>query len=587
MIASLVALAAIAFAPIKAQNLEMSVNVKEGDTISGDASFRVSVQSKNPVNQVEFYVGDNLRDTDTSTPYEFKLDTISENDGSIKLTFAVYTSEGENTKKVINVKIDNGVSKGPDFHVAKAKELLAESKWDAAIVAGRIALKAKPNYNPARLVMARAYYGLGVLDKAQKYAEDALGDDPKFTEAQEFLSAILLNQAFTLMNREGKPEDTINAIRTTIINAVKNSRKFIDAQVDNFGPVTAENRMAFMDLALRANRYSLVTQELSSIFRTDNRNTAIGNRLTYAYMRQGRWDEALITMNAMKRVGSLDSYSYSLLGVIEAWRSNEQASDDAMREAVLGDSESLGTRTAQAAIALRRNRFDSLVSLASGLVRDAGSRTESYYYLCITRNAQAQYVEADRAFQRAALADPINYEMYLERGMQALNLVVNNRVNSSQFPGLYQLARAYFDAALAARPDSAEALTGIAYVNMVEKKTPEAVRFARAAISANPKYAAAHFMMSMIATNAETEAKASAEGIRRSTRDGNLTSEQNAQIRKLLDQANDFGKESQRESLEAGKLDKANLSGRAIPGLSEAYAYFARYGRLPCLIMPK
>ncbi|MBX3120161.1 MAG: hypothetical protein KF784_13935 [Fimbriimonadaceae bacterium] len=587
MISSLVALAVIAFSPMEAQNLQVSVNVKDGDTISGEMNFRVSVQSKNPVNQVEFYVGDNLRDTDSSTPYEFKLDTISENDGSIKLTFAAYTTEGENVKRVVNAKIDNGLSKGADFHVTRGRELLSESKWDDAILAGRIALKAKPNHNPARLIMARAYYGLGVLDKAQKYAEDALSDDPKFSEAQEFLSAILLNQVFTIINRGGKEEETIKAIRTTLVGAVTNSRKFVDAGVDNFGTVTAENRMAYVDAAIRAHRYSAVTQELGPIFRQNSKDYQVGNRLAYAYVRLGRWDEAFIAMEAMKRAGVLDAYSYALLGVIEAWRSNEQASDDAMREAVLSDGDNLGVRTAQAAIALRRGRYDTLGPLSTALVNDAGSRTESFYYRSIAQNARSQFADAERSFQRAVLADPINYEMYIERGNQALTLVINSQVSSNQFPHLVQLARAYFEASLAARPDSAEALTGIAFVSAYEKKNADAIRFARAATQANANYAAGHFLLSMVAATGEAEAKAAAENIRRGTRDGSLTSEQREQIRRLSDQSNEYGKEAVRANQEAGRLDRANLSGRTMPGTIEAFNYFVRYGRIPYMISPK
>lgn len=587
MIASLVALAALAFAPIKAQNLELSVNVKEGDTISGDVSFRVTVQSKNPVNQVEFYVGENLRDTDTSTPYEFKLDTIGENDGSLKLTFAAYTSEGENAKKVVNVMIDNGISKGADFHVQRAKELLADSKWNAAIVAGRIALKAKPKYNPARMVMARAYYGLGVLDQAQKYAEDALTDDPKFSEAQSFLTAILLNQAFTIMNRGGKQEETVNAIKTTLISAVKNRRAFMDKLVDDFGAINDTNRLAFVDLAFKAQRYSAVTQELASVFRADQKNFSVGNRLAYAYIRQGRWDEAMIVLDSMKRSGVIDSYGYALVGTIEAWRSNDQKSDDAMREAVLGDSENLGVRSAQAAIALRRNRFDSLGSIASGMVRDAAGLTESYYYMNIVQNAAAQYVEGERTFQRGAQTEPINYELYVEKANQSLWLVLNNRADSKQFPNLVQLAGAYYEAALAARPDSAEALTGLAFIYAYEKKTVDSIRYARAATQANANYAAAWFLLSMVAATGETEFKAAAEAIRRSTRDGSLTPDQNQQIRRLLDQSNEYGKEAVKANQMAGKLDKMNLSGRTMPGSSEAFNYFARYGRIPLLVAPK
>src|SRR6478752_5983037 len=83
LIGPLFAFALVAFA--SAQKPAITVNVKNGDVISGEKHFVVKVQAKNPVTQVEFYVGSELRDTDASTPYEFTLDTLSEPDGALKL----------------------------------------------------------------------------------------------------------------------------------------------------------------------------------------------------------------------------------------------------------------------------------------------------------------------------------------------------------------------------------------------------------------------------------------------------------------------------------------------------------------------
>ena len=143
MTASLIAMAVLGLAQAGAPVLNL--DVKDRDAVSGERKFRVLVESKSPISQVEFYVGSDLRDTDTSTPYEFKIDTLEMDDGDVKLTFAAYTSDGKSTKKAVTVKVDNGVSKGAAFHIQQAEELLRNSKWDEAITAGRIALKAEKN----------------------------------------------------------------------------------------------------------------------------------------------------------------------------------------------------------------------------------------------------------------------------------------------------------------------------------------------------------------------------------------------------------------------------------------------------------
>ena len=93
------------------------VLVKNGDALTGDVQFRANIQTDHPIQAVEFYVGDDLRESDGSTPYEFKLDTLAEEDGNIKLRFKGFTSEGQNVEKAFTLTIDNGVSKGADFHV--------------------------------------------------------------------------------------------------------------------------------------------------------------------------------------------------------------------------------------------------------------------------------------------------------------------------------------------------------------------------------------------------------------------------------------------------------------------------------------
>src|SRR5262245_13050111 len=132
---SLLAAAAIALAP---QNIKVTVDVKAGEAIAGIRHFQVDVSSVDPVTQVEFYVGSELRDSDTSIPYEFDLDSIEEKDGPVDLTFAVYTSKGDSDKQVIHASIDNGVAQGADAHVQKGVDFLHDSKWDDAILQGRI-----------------------------------------------------------------------------------------------------------------------------------------------------------------------------------------------------------------------------------------------------------------------------------------------------------------------------------------------------------------------------------------------------------------------------------------------------------------
>ncbi|MEZ5162384.1 MAG: Ig-like domain-containing protein [Fimbriimonadaceae bacterium] len=58
--------------------MTMTTNLTDGQAIAGTFQFEVRVQSEALVTNVEFYVGDDLRSTDSSTPYNFMLDTLEE-----------------------------------------------------------------------------------------------------------------------------------------------------------------------------------------------------------------------------------------------------------------------------------------------------------------------------------------------------------------------------------------------------------------------------------------------------------------------------------------------------------------------------
>jgi len=59
----------------------LNVDLPNGATISGETTIKVTVVADNPVTQVEFYVGTDLRDNATATPYRFTLDSLGETDG--------------------------------------------------------------------------------------------------------------------------------------------------------------------------------------------------------------------------------------------------------------------------------------------------------------------------------------------------------------------------------------------------------------------------------------------------------------------------------------------------------------------------
>jgi len=546
---------------------KLTVNVKDGDVISGDFTFRVKVESDQLITQVEFYVGEDLRDSDSSTPYEFKLDTLAESEGPIKVTFAAYTSEGENAKKSITVTVDNGISQGAEKLAEKGAELLSVSQWDEAISTGRAALKAKPGFIPGLLLLARAYYGKGVMDSAQKYAEDALMAEANNLQALNLVSAIGLQRAFNTYNRGGDQKETIDTINAALKAAVAARTKVLAFNVDSMGAVTDSNRIKYAEVTTAASRYSLAIDALDRAFLGDTANATFANLLIYAQLRAGRDKDAARTMDVYTKGGNVDAFGHALNAIIQDRAGDRAKSQDEIKEALLSDAENMGVRTANAYLALRRNDTAALSRIATDLSRDAGQLSIVNYYLSTVLYRLGQFEESRRAAEKALLAEPSSYDMYIELGNQAIDRAINGKFDEAtkakSIAFQYDLAGGMFRAALEAKPDSVEALTGLSALNLLLKNTPEALKYAEAAIAAGKDYPGGFYALScalLQESNNLRAQKRDADAARKSA-------------------------EAQQAITSAGNLDTVILRGRPIPGTDgkEVWKYFMRYGVRPYL----
>ena len=545
--------------------LALSINAKEGETISGERSIRVSVQNADTaVNQVEFYVDGELRDTDTSTPYEFRFDTVGQSDGPVKLRFKAYTVESKTAEKTITVKVDNELAKGVVYHVDKANGLLAEGKFAEARDQGKVALKIEKGNVGARLALARAYSGLGELDQAQLQAEEAKASKPEDMTAMNLLAGISARRAFAIYARPGAdPDETLKSIKEALTSAVENRRAALDAELD----ATTLDKAAplpYVDAALRAYRYSAAIAPLQDAVLADPKNPAYADRLAYAFLRTNRRRDALAALQANERAaGALSPYGYALRGVALAAQGDDAGSDAAIREAVLGDSENLGVRTAQAYIALKRGKSDVLSRLSADLQREQGQRADVRYFQMAVATKAQEYSAAAKSFQVGVLAEPAMADLYVEYANDALSLTQRSNMDPKEKARHYAEARAYFETALAARPEASEALTGLALVAAFEGKASEAVRYATAATSASPTDPGAFYALSAAQSLYATT-------LRRS--DPNAAGRAQAA--------------AQAANRKAGSLDPKYLGGREIPDAPDVWRYLGSSGRPVVIAAP-
>jgi len=597
--------------------VQVNVNAKNGETITGERTFWVTVNAKNAVTGVEFYYGNDLRDKDTSTPYQFTIDSLAENDGDAKLRFKAFTTEGESGEVAITVHIDNGTSKGLDFHLNHGMEALQDGKYADAATSGRIALKIDPKSGPAKLLVARAYLGLGTLDKAQKYAEDAVEASPNDQGAADILSAIKLRQAFRTMSTGSDRTEALAAITEAMTSAVQTRRKFVDRMFDAMTAPTGDDVVAYADAGITDGRYNVVLPLLQSAFQKDNRRSDVGNRLAFVYMRLGRNAEALQTLLSVKKNGAPDANTFAQLAVVYADLGSADESDAALKDALLSDGEAPAVLSAQAYLALKyvRHKLVSTTTLllnyddiggndtqakanSKAALRDALSQMEkghgessiTNYYQSALYNKLEEFQKGEDYFESAVLADPLNVDAYVEQGNRSLGTALNGKPTKEELDSRLGAARAYYNAALAAQDNSAAALAGLCVAATLEGKPDEAIRWGEAAVKAQPSYAAGFVALGTAYNLGSSAARTSADKLRQTNQTAGLSNAERQanelKTRQLEAQASTYARNARDAGNSAAKLDK-RVEGYELTKPYAAWRYLYAGGRLPVLPQPK
>jgi tetratricopeptide (TPR) repeat protein len=531
--------------------IDITSTVKSGDKIAGTVDVKVTVTADATVNSVEFYVNDELRHTDTSTPYTYTLDTMPEKEGALKLTIGAYAANGESKKVDLNLTVDNGVSLGAKVHVENAIKFLQVSKWDEALQAARVALKADENSVDAKVAMARAYMGRQEFDRAQQWAEDALITGES-VQVHELLAVINADRAFSIISRSGDRGDALKNITTAMKAAVLQKKAAVEMRIKQAGPVTDANRMAVVNLMMQKHDYSAARRLLLEKFNEGTPDLAIGNALIYTTFRSGRISETFRLMELMKRKEVMDSTTYALEAALRGFYRNWDLAESAIKDGGFDDANNPALISAAAYVALMQGDK----AAASSQVRRLGERniddSAAYYMTQTLMFFTGQYAAARDYFHKTIVKDPLTMDSYVERAYEALAIVQNPPAGfEKDKPVVLDQALAFFELALEVKPDSSMALNGVALAKLYQGKGTEALASAKAAAAAGPEDPWNHYTLAA-AYNATGDYRAAIAAV-------------------------DAG----------GKLDPHVLRGRNVPSTGEAFDYTYRYARMPLLIMPK
>jgi tetratricopeptide (TPR) repeat protein len=322
--------------------------------------------------------------------------------------------------------------------------------------------------------------------------------------------------------------------------------EMLDADVER---LSSGDKMSleYLDAAIRARRYTLVIDALEAKIVKDYGNVELNNRLIFAYVMTSQTSKAISFLGNVKKFGKMDGYTYAMASIVSNETANDAASDELIKEAILNSPDSLGIRTAQAFIALKRDNPTALGDAAKSLAKEV-NRSEAHYFMAALNNRLGRVDQGRRSFEKALKADAIDHDMYVEQGNEAISLALMKDVAEKDQQNQFEYARTMYELALKCRENSGQALSGMSIVLLMQKKVDESVSYAEAATKATPLYAGAWYTLSA------------------------------AMSAKRLDARTALAKASQ--------LDARNLQGRSMPDAKIVFRYFNTTGRTPVVSPP-
>jgi len=242
------------------------------------------------------------------------------------------------------------------------------------------------------------------------------------------------------------------------------------------------------------------------------------------------------------------------------------------------------TLSGQSFLALVRNQPKSLATSSASLIDQFPQSPVANYYRAIALSGK-DFTGSRDSFETAVLAEPAGYDFWLQRANESISSSLINGISKIDQGFSRDMAEAFLDVALAARPDSFEALTSHAILSVYKGAPDEAYRWAKAAVAAGPGYGAAHYALALTASLQNKKALDRVTQTQLAAR--NAPSSEAAKYQKAIAdaraEARRYSTETETAMKNAQKLDPTNLGGRSIPDALTAWNHINRYGRTPLL----
>ncbi len=135
-------------------SIQVTFDLHNQDKVADVVRIEAHVKSAVQIDQVQFYVDDQLQKTVTGIPYQFSWDTIHTTEGPHTIKAVATDDNGDVGTGVLQLTVDNQLSLGAAALADKAQKALSTDDMDGAKRWARRAEKAEKDFLPAEKVLA-------------------------------------------------------------------------------------------------------------------------------------------------------------------------------------------------------------------------------------------------------------------------------------------------------------------------------------------------------------------------------------------------------------------------------------------------
>jgi tetratricopeptide (TPR) repeat protein len=441
--------------------------LEDGAKVSDIASvtIKASTTDDGGIDKVEFYIDDQLKGADSSTPYEFEWNTLEGTEGAHALKAVAFDAKGNTTTAKINVTVDNELGKGAEAHAQAASAALKEGNVDLAANLARRALK----IDPMNLAAARAYSG--VLRQRGQVAE-----------------AVAVLDKATIPDSDIPTREALVALHMAAADASNSTESFLqeaNASIEIYKKLSAlrvaaagTDPVAKGDALVAARNYPAAIAAYEKCGPSDTAPVACANRRVLALILAGQIRDAESNIRTITRAKNADASTKALVGFIALNRHDFKTARDTVQQ---------GVEESNVASLIVAAYSDYAMKQVAKAREEAGKA-----FMLAPDSADVQlvraFVSADdavshRAYVRALELNPMLAEAYALRAYEVMG---------TGDPGRFQTADLLLEQATKLDPKSAYVQMGRGLSYVGQKRGNEAEPFLGAVLDADKTAADVH-----------------------------------------------------------------------------------------------